>query len=89
METLERIELLAQAARREAAPATRVDIAGLLQSCRGTQTRGLRLFWPAATSALAATLILGAGLTLSSRSAQRGSADPVAQLFAPAQVELP
>jgi hypothetical protein len=89
METLERIELLARAARREAAPATRVDGAAVLQSCRYAQTRGLRLFWPAAISALAAVVILGTGLTLQARSSPRGAADPVAQLFAPPQVELP
>ena len=89
METLARLDQLALLARQETAPATRADLDAVLRLCRRAQAREPRLFWPAATSALAAAVILTACLLLTSRSTASASSDPVARLFAPTQVELP
>jgi hypothetical protein len=88
METLDQVEILACMARREGVAATHIDFAELVRSCQRAKERGVRLLWPAAASALAAVLILSVCLTLNGR-AMRGTIDPVAQLFAPAQVQLP
>ncbi|GEM_PF-4232626 len=99
MDPLELIDHLAYKARTENAPATHADVAAILRACRTEQSRGGGVFplaWSAAASAIAASLVMVFALRAgalsnftSTSSTTTTSADSVASLFNPVQMEMP